>query len=756
VATAESSHACRRWGSWLAWLLPCLVALALLAPDTAGAYWVPPANATWQWQLSVPVDQTVDAEIYDIDLFTNEASVVAALHAQGRHVVCYMDAGTWEAERPDEKDFPPSVLGSKDENFKPEERWLDIRQLSILEPIMTKRLELCKAKGFDGVEADNIEGWENESGFPITEADQLVYNEWLAGEAHKLGLSIAMKNDVEQTKELQPFFDWDLTEECAGLKECSFLKPFQEAHKAIWSVEYNKEEPAQFCPEAVKEGFMAMKKKVELNAWQAPCWPQGNWRGKKGADGYDLAAFNGTSDLVNMPGVTATLTKGSRLTWATTTTDARGLENPTGTSRTAAAYSDPAEVEVQLHFERAYKGNLHLYAVDWDSTARRESIAAGGVTASLTGGPFSQGSWVSIPINAAANATVPVKVKRTAGTSAVLSAIMLGDAAPSVPPAPTGGSWTGVVGASGYELADWDGTGDVGYLSNTSLSVLKASRYQWATNTTDARALQSPDGLTRSASTYYDPSQIDLQLHFPSAFSGNLHLYAVDWDSLGRREKITVEGQTTELSSDFTNGAWVSFPVSVAAGGTVTITVDRLAGPNAVLSGIFLGDAGAPPAPTVTSAPQGSWVGSAGSAGYDLASWGASLNDISYLPNASLSVLQANRYQWASNTSDARALSDPGSVTKAAGTYYDSNQVRLTLSFPAAYTGNLHLYAVDWDSLGRREIISVNGQSAVLSSDFTNGAWVSFPMNVAAGATVTITVDRLAGPNAVLSGVFLG
>ncbi len=59
----------------------------------------------------------------------------------------------------------------------------------------------------------------------------------------------------------------------------------------------------------------------------------------------------------------------------------------------------------------------------------------------------------------------------------------------------------------------------------------------------------------------------------------------------------------------------MSFPLKVAAGGTVTITVDRTAGPNAVLSGIFLGDAGTPPASPVTSAPQGSWVGTYGASG---------------------------------------------------------------------------------------------------------------------------------------------
>jgi hypothetical protein len=41
----------------------------------AASWWVPPQNATWDWQLAVPVDQTVDAQVYDIDLFENEASV---------------------------------------------------------------------------------------------------------------------------------------------------------------------------------------------------------------------------------------------------------------------------------------------------------------------------------------------------------------------------------------------------------------------------------------------------------------------------------------------------------------------------------------------------------------------------------------------------------------------------------------------------------------------------------------------------------
>jgi len=48
--------------------------------------WTPSPGTTWQWQLRGPVDLSVDADVYDIDLFANDASVVDALHAQGRTV----------------------------------------------------------------------------------------------------------------------------------------------------------------------------------------------------------------------------------------------------------------------------------------------------------------------------------------------------------------------------------------------------------------------------------------------------------------------------------------------------------------------------------------------------------------------------------------------------------------------------------------------------------------------------------------------
>jgi hypothetical protein len=491
--------------------------------------------------------------------------------------------------------------------------------------------------------------------------------------------------------------------------------------------------------------------------------PQGSWVGKFGSAGYLLPGWDGgPQDVSNMPGVTAGLVQGGRYQWAANTSSVRALQGPDGLTRSAATYSAASQFQVPLSFSSAYSGNLHLYAVDWDKQARRETITVddgSGPRTVLLGSDFSQGAWVAFPVSVQAGGTVTITVARTAGGTAVLSGIFLGDA--GAPPAILGqelskGGWVGGVGAAGYDLAGWDGSvGDLSYLPGVTVNLVQGSRYQWAANTADARALSDPGQFVRNAAAYTAVSQIRVSLSFSAAYSGNLNLYAVDWDKQGRREMITVGGKTAVLSSDFSQGAWVSLPVNVQAGGTVTITVDRTAGVNAVLSGIFLGGVGSPPAVAVSSAPQGSWTGQVGSAGYLLADWDG-VQDVSNMPGVTASLVQGSRYQWAASSGNARALQGPDGLTRAAATYTAASQIRVSLSFSAAYSGNLNLYAVDWDKQTRRETITVGGRTAVLSADFGEGAWVSLPVNVQAGGTVTITVDRTAGPNAVLSGIFLG
>ncbi len=323
-----------------------------------------------------------------------------------------------------------------------------------------------------------------------------------------------------------------------------------------------------------------------------------------------------------------------------------------------------------------------------------------------------------------------------------------------IPESSPQGNWVGTYGHDGYDLAAWNNTSDLVDTPHVTVSLTHGSRYRWASNTTEERALEGPEG-SREAATYYDSSEVSVQLTFKEAYTGELHLYALDWDGESRRETVTVAGQTAELNENFHNGAWMSFPIKVAAEGSVTIVVQRTGGPNAVLSGILLGGAGSPPSVPVETSPQGNWVGKYGHEGYDLAAWNSS-SDLVDIPAAAVSLTHGTRYRWASGTTDKRALESPQGSTREAGTYYDSNEVSLQLTFKEAYTGELHLYAVDWDSEGRRETITVDGQSAILSANFHEGAWASFPISVSAGNSVTITVERHAGLNAVLSGVFLG
>ena len=240
------------------------------APGADARWWVPAPRTTWQWQLTTPVDQSVDAQMFDIDLLDNAASVVAALHARGRRVVCYLDAGTFEPGRPDSAAYPAVVKGNALPDW-PGEEWLDIRRLDILAPILAARLDLCRQKGFDGVEADNVDAHTNNTGFPLTAADQLRFNRFLADAAHARGLSIGLKNDLEQAAALEPSFDWAMNEQCFEASECGALQPFVRAGKAVFVAEYDLD-VASFCPQAQAAGFMAMRKRLALDAWRQTCW----------------------------------------------------------------------------------------------------------------------------------------------------------------------------------------------------------------------------------------------------------------------------------------------------------------------------------------------------------------------------------------------------------------------------------------------------------------------------------------------------
>jgi hypothetical protein len=248
-----------------------------LAPATVGdpAVWTPAPGTTWQWQLQGTIDTSFDVEMYDVDLFDTPTAVIDQLHADGRAVVCYLSAGSWESWRSDAAAFPVSTRGQPLDGW-PGERWLDIRNVAVRNALEA-RLDLAAARGCDAVEPDNVDGYTNNTGFPLRAADQLAFNRFLAAEAHARGLSVGLKNDVGQLAALVGWFDWALNEECYAYAECRRYQPFVAAGKAVFHVEYPAagEDPAALAAQVCAVGlpFETLIKPLLLGPERYACAP---------------------------------------------------------------------------------------------------------------------------------------------------------------------------------------------------------------------------------------------------------------------------------------------------------------------------------------------------------------------------------------------------------------------------------------------------------------------------------------------------
>ena len=249
--------------------LPTPVQTIVPVTGSTPEHWTPPLQASWQIQHTGAIDTTLPVDIYNLDLFDTSPETIADLHARGVKVMCYFSAGTYENWRSDAANFPASILGSPLAD-SPDEQWLDIRGLQLLAPIMLERIALAAQKGCDGIDPDHVDGYANETGFPLTPDDQLTYNIFLANAAHQNGLGIGLKNDLAQIPVLVSYFDWMLSEECFTYNECNLLEPFVQAGKAVFVIEYQL--PAEnFCAQSTTLNFNAIQKNTELDAFHISC-----------------------------------------------------------------------------------------------------------------------------------------------------------------------------------------------------------------------------------------------------------------------------------------------------------------------------------------------------------------------------------------------------------------------------------------------------------------------------------------------------
>lgn len=234
-----------------------------------------PTDIQWHIQLQGQLNTGHDAQLYSVDLFDTETSVIRNLQVEKKKVICYFSAGTFEDWRPDRHHFLPTDKGRPLDNW-PGERWLDIRSLNVRHR-MAERIELAATKGCDGVDPDNVDGYSNNTGFALNDKQQLDYNRFLFDTAHQHGLAVSLKNDLEQVDDLVDYADFAINESCHQWRECHLLQPFIDAGKPVQHIDYQfnqgTEEREFHCAHMNALGFRSLTLPLALdNSFRYSCF----------------------------------------------------------------------------------------------------------------------------------------------------------------------------------------------------------------------------------------------------------------------------------------------------------------------------------------------------------------------------------------------------------------------------------------------------------------------------------------------------
>lgn len=244
---------------------------------TTASLWTPHLNDTWDYQLQlVPETFNGSISVYDIDLFDASTSDIEELHNQQHKVICYFSAGSYEDWRPDKLNFTSSDLGKALDGWAGE-KWVDTNSHNVRN-IMVARIEMAAAKNCDGVDPDNIDAYDNDNGLGLTENDAVNYVNFLSETAHSFNLSVGLKNGGAIVEKVVNVTQWVVVEQCIQYDECEMYRPFVDAEKPVFNVEYpsltknlNSSEIDHYCHYNESVGFMTILKNMDLDLWVALC-----------------------------------------------------------------------------------------------------------------------------------------------------------------------------------------------------------------------------------------------------------------------------------------------------------------------------------------------------------------------------------------------------------------------------------------------------------------------------------------------------
>ncbi|KAE8321057.1 glycoside hydrolase superfamily [Aspergillus sergii] len=255
-------------------------------PTTGGgvttAKWQPAVGTKWQIELLYALNDTsVDADIYDIDLFNNNKSTINDLQKQGRKVICYFSAGSYENWRPDKDKFKDSDMGNTLDGW-PDEKWLDLNSKNV-RSIMTSRLDIAVEKNCDGVDPDNVDAYDNDNGLDMKKEDSANFMMWLANETHARNMSIGLKNAGAIIPAVIDNMQWSVNEQCAQYEECDTYAAFIDKNKPVFHIEYPKGDDTNnndlvstsqknsACDFEGSSNFSTVIKNMNLDNWIQTC-----------------------------------------------------------------------------------------------------------------------------------------------------------------------------------------------------------------------------------------------------------------------------------------------------------------------------------------------------------------------------------------------------------------------------------------------------------------------------------------------------
>ncbi len=239
--------------------------------------WPTVPNGPLHWQLQGDIDIGSNIRVTDSDLFETAAEQVREWREAGIFPICYINVGAVEEWNEDYAQFPKDVIGNPYWGWEGE-NWLDISRFEQFAHIMEARFDLCREKGFLGIEPDNIDAYETDgsnkkTGFDLTRSDQLRYIGWLIEQAHARGLAIGQKNAAELVPELVNRMDFALLESSFRFGFMDAFLPYAKMKKPVFAVEYIEEgaDPDRFCPDARKYGFQGVVAHLELDQKPENC-----------------------------------------------------------------------------------------------------------------------------------------------------------------------------------------------------------------------------------------------------------------------------------------------------------------------------------------------------------------------------------------------------------------------------------------------------------------------------------------------------